>query len=118
MRGGLRRTSGHALWMSGVVIGLSALWRGGMEILLDVGGNAAHDALGGVLGRTGEWLILASALAGWAVYMRRKQLVHCPPRQRKGVRGRIARCTEVRPTPSRWPRRRRHLMLTRRIRAF
>src|SRR5262245_66483041 len=71
MRGGLR-SSGHALWMSGVVIALSCLWRGGITILFDVGGNVAHDFLGGVLGRTGEWLILAAAMVGYAVYIRRK----------------------------------------------
>ena len=85
MRGGLRRTSGHALWMIGVVVALSSLWRGGMEILLDVTGNAAHDALGGVLGRTGEWLILAGVLAGWAVYIRRKHPIRCTPRGRRRV---------------------------------
>jgi len=119
MRGGLRHTSGHALWMSGVILVVSSLWRGGMEILLDVTGNAAHDALGGVLGRTGEWLILAGALAGWAFYLRRRHHAAVPPTTaaRLCVRGRVARCIEARPTPSRWPRTRR-LATPRRLRAF
>jgi hypothetical protein len=106
--------------MSGVVIALSSLWRGGMEIVLDVTGNAAHDALGGVLGRTGEWLLLAGALAGWAVYMRRRHHGVVQVAARKSVRGRVARCIDARPTPTRWHRR-RHVELAaplRRLRPF
>jgi len=112
-----RSGSAHALWMSGVVIAVSSLWRGGLEILLDVGGNVAHDALGGFLGRTGEWLILAAALGGYAVYLRGR---HAPAdlskSTRQRVRARVQRSEVVR--HARWPRRHGRLCFRRRARAF
>jgi len=54
---------------------LSTVWRCAIAILPDVTGNAAHDMLGGFLGRSGEWmLLLAAALAAWAVYAHQRHL--------------------------------------------
>ena len=111
-----RSGGAHALWMSGVVLAVSSLWRGGLEILLDVGGNAAHDVLGGFLGRTGEWLILAAALAGYAVYLRGR---HAPAVRSNATvhhaRARLQRSAMIRHV--RWPRRHGRL-LPRRVRAL
>jgi hypothetical protein len=117
MRGGLRRgTSGHAaLGMSAALMMLlSTLWRCAIAILPDVTGNAAHEALGGLVGRAGEWLLLlAAALTAWALYVHQKHLVRSssgngvPPRTLPRHWRENARCGGIsRPVLSRQSRRR------------
>jgi len=84
----------HTLLASGAVVALMSLWRAAATVISDLCANYAQDALNSCAGRTGEWLIIAGALAGYAWYSRRRARA-LKSRPRMPARTRVARAVTL-----------------------